>query len=107
MNETTKKMLAELDAAIMECLWIPNEHLPEEFHDDREGGRTLKRIDRQVKESIVEVDPREEKGELRTAIIDSYAADVAAGREIEYKENNQKLYRNQQVFAEIMDIDLD
>jgi len=107
MNETTKKMLAELDAAIMECLWIPNEHLPEEFHDDREGGRTLKRIDRQVKESIVEVDPREEKGELRTAIIDSYAADVAAGREIEYKENNQKLYRNQQVFAEIMDVDLD
>ncbi len=107
MNETTKKMLAELDAAIMECLWIPNEHLPEEFHDDREGGRTLKRIDRQVKESIVEVDPREEKGELRTAIIDSYAADVAAGREIGYKENNQKLYRNQQVFAEIMDIDLD
>ena len=85
MNETTKKMLAELDAAIMECLWIPNEHLPEEFHDDREGGRTLKRIDRQVKESIVEVDPREEKGELRTAIIDSYAADVAAGREIGYK----------------------
>ena len=107
MNETTKKMLAELDAAIMECLWIPNEHLPEEFHDDREGGRTLKRIDRQVKESIIEVDPREEKGELRTAIIDSYAADVAAGREIGYKENNQKLYRNQQVFAEIMDMDLD
>ena len=107
MNKTTKQMLAELDAAIMECLWIPNEHLPEEFHDDREGGRTLKRIDRQVKESIVEVDPREEKGELRTAIIDSYAADVAAGREIGYKENDQKLYKNQQVFAEIMDIDLD
>ena len=107
MNETTKKMLAELDAAIMECLWIPNEHLPEEFHDDREGGRTLKRLNRQVEESIIELDPREEKGEVRTAIIDSYAADVAAGREIEYKENNEKLYRNQQVFAEIMDVDLD
>tara|TARA_R100000995_G_scaffold67691_1_gene36321 strand:+ start:751 stop:1074 length:324 start_codon:yes stop_codon:yes gene_type:complete len=107
MNETTKKMLAELDAAIMECLWIPNEHLPEEFHDDREGGRTLKRLNRQVEESIIELDPREEKGEVRTAIIDSYAADVAAGREIEYEENNAKLYRNQQVFAEIMDVDLD
>ena len=107
MNETTKKMLAELDAAIMECLWIPNEHLPEEFHDDREGGRTLKRLNRQVEESIIELDPREEKGEVRTAIIDSYAADVAAGREIGYEENNAKLYRNQQVFAEIMDVDLD
>ena len=107
MNETTKKMLAELDAAIMECLWIPNEHLPESYHDSREGGRTLKRINRQVEESIVEVDPREEKGELRTAIIDSYAADVAAGREIQYKENDAKLYKNMQVFAEIMDVDLD
>ena len=107
MNKTTEQMFAELDAAIMECIWIPNEHLPEEFHDIREGGRTLKRIDRQAKESIAELDPREEKGEVRTAIIDRYAADVAAGREIQYQENNEKLYRNQQVFAEIMDVDLD
>ncbi len=107
MNETTKKMFAELDAAIMECLWIPNEHLPESYHDNREGGRTLKRINRHVEESVIEVDPREEKGELRTAIIDSYAADVAAGREIQYKENDAKLYKNMQVFAEIMDVDLD
>ena len=107
MNETTKKMFAELDAAIMECLWIPNEHLPESYHDNREGGRTLKRINRHVEESVIEVDPREEKGELRTAIIDSYAADVAAGREIQYKENDAKLYKNMQVFAEIMDVALD
>ena len=107
MNETTKKMFAELDAAIMECLWIPNEHLPESYHDNREGGRTLKRINRHVEESVIEVDPREEKGELRTAIIDSYAADVAPGREIQYKENDAKLYKNMQVFAEIMDVDLD
>jgi hypothetical protein len=42
MNETTKKMLAELDAAIMECLWIPNEHLPESYHDSREGATVVK-----------------------------------------------------------------
>ena len=107
MNKTTEQMFAELDAAIMECQWIPNEHLPESYHDNREGGRTLKRINRQVEESVIEVDPREEKGELRTAIIDSYAADVASGREIQYKENDAKLYKNMQVFAEIMDIDLD
>ena len=107
MNETTKKMLAELDAAIMECFWIPNEHLPEEFHDNREGGRTLKRLNRQIEESVIDVDPREVKGEIRTGIIQSYADDVAAGREIGYKENDAKLYKNMQVFAEIMDIDLD
>ena len=107
MNKTTEQMFAELDPAIMECIRIPNEHLPESYHDNREGGRTLKRINRQVEESVIEVDPREEKGELRTAIIDSYAADVASGREIQYKENDAKLYKNMQVFAEIMDIDLD
>ena len=107
MNETTKKMLADLDAALMECLWIPNVHLPEEFHHDREGGRTLKRHNRQVEESVVDVDPREVKGEIRTGIIQSYADDVAAGREIGYKENDAKLYKNMQVFAEIMDVDLD
>ena len=107
MNKTTEQMFAELDAAINECIWIPNEHLPESYHDNPKDGRTLKRINRQVEESVIEVDPREEKGELRTAIIDSYAADVASGREIQYKENDAKLYKNMQVFAEIMDIDLD
>ena len=107
MNDATKKMFAELDAAIMKCIWVPNDLLPENYQDNREGGRTLKRINRQVEESNVYVDPREVKGDTRTEIIEGYAADVAAGREIEYKENNEKLYRNQQVFAEIMDVDLD
>ena len=69
--------------------------------------RTLKRLNRQVDESVVGVDPREVKGEIRTGIIQSYADDVAAGREIGYKENDAKLYKNMQVFAEIMDIELD
>ena len=107
MNETTKKMIAELEAATMECFWIPNEYLPESYHDNREGGRSLKRLNRQIEESVAEVDPREVKGDIRTGIIQSYADDVAAGREIEYKENDAKLYKNMQVFAEIMDVDLD
>ena len=107
MNEKTQKMIAELEAATLECFWIPNEYLPESYHDNREGGRSLKRLNRQIEESVAEVDPREVKGDIRTGIIQSYADDVAAGREIEYKENDAKLYKNMQVFAEIMDVDLD
>ena len=107
MNEKTQKMIAELEAATLECFWIPNEYLPESYHDNREGGRSLKRLNRQIEESVAEVDPREVKGDIRTGIIQSYADDVAAGREIEYKENDTKLYKNMQVFAEIMDVDLD
>ena len=107
MNEKTQKMIAELEAATLECFWIPNEYLPESYHDNREGGRSLKRLNRQIEESVAEVDPREVKGDIRTGIIQSYADDVAASREIEYKENDAKLYKNMQVFAEIMDVDLD
>ena len=35
MNETTKKMLAELDAAIMNNVYGFQTHLPEAYHDDR------------------------------------------------------------------------
>ena len=34
-----EQMLADLDVAISECLVIPNEWLPEEYHDDVRGGR--------------------------------------------------------------------
>ena len=31
MNDKTKQMLADLEAATMEALWIPNEVMPEVF----------------------------------------------------------------------------
>jgi len=121
MNETTKQMLAELDAAIEECLWIPNEHLPEEFHDDREGGKTIKRLNEQAdkveaakadiparEKPVIFYDRPEGRGTPeRMAILKKYRAAVANGDEIPYETNDDKLYKNMQVFAEIMDVDLD
>jgi hypothetical protein len=121
MNETTKKMLAELDAAIEECLWIPNEHLPEEFHDDREGGKTLKRLNEQadkVEAAKAEIPAREKpvifydtpecRGTPeRMAILNKYRAAVANGEEIPYETNEDKLYKNMQAFASAMELDLD
>jgi hypothetical protein len=40
-----EQMLADLDVAISECLIIPNEWLPEEYHDDTRGGRTVSRLE--------------------------------------------------------------
>ena len=121
MNETTKKMLAELDAAIMECLWIPNEHLPEEFPDAREGGKTLKRLNDQAdKEEAAKADiPAREKPVIfydtpegrgtpeRMAILNKYRDAVANGDEIPYETNDDKLYKNMQAFASAMELDLD
>jgi hypothetical protein len=121
MNETTKKMLAELDAAIEQCLWIPNEHLPEAYHDDREGGKTLKRLNKQadqVEEAKAEIPARERpvifydtpegRGTPeRMAILNKYRDAVANGEEIPYEVNEDRLYKNEQAFASAMELELD
>ena len=120
MNKTTKKMFAELDAAIMECLWIPNEHLPEEFHDDREGGKTLNRLHEQAdkveaakaeiparERPVIFYDTPEGRGTPeRMAILNKYRDAVANGEEIPYETNEDKLYKNMQAFASAMELDL-
>ena len=116
MTKKFEQLKAELDAAIMECIWVPNEQLPESYHDDREGGRTLARLQRQLAEKP-EIDPREASvvishGEIqhgnqeRIDILNRYRANVEAGEEIQYEENASRLYRNQQAFASAMEIDL-
>ena len=56
MNKTVEQMLADLDVAISECLIIPNEWLPEEYHDDVRGGRTIARLEQEcdVREGLSE-----------------------------------------------------
>ena len=103
--------------AELECIWVPNSVLPEAYHDDREGGRTLARLQQQI-ETQPEIDPREatvviSDGEIqhgnqeRIDILNRYRANVEAGEDIQYEENDYKLYRNQQAFAEAMDFELD
>ena len=51
-----EQMLADLDVAISECLIIPNEWLPNEWHDDVRGGRTIARLEQEcdVREGLSE-----------------------------------------------------
>ena len=51
-----EQMLADLDVAISECLIVPNEWLPEEYHDDVRGGRTIARLEQEcdVREGLSE-----------------------------------------------------
>ena len=44
-NTPSGKLLAEFRTAILECITVPNHLLPEEFHDEVRGGRTLKRLE--------------------------------------------------------------
>ena len=103
--------------AELESIWVPNEVLPESYHDEREGGRTLARLQQGI-ETQPEIDPREASvvisdGEIqygnqeRIDILNRYRANAEAGEDIQYEENDYKLYRNQQAFAKAMGLELE
>ena len=97
-NEMTKnfeQLKADLDAAILECLWVPNDILPERYHDNREGGSTLERVEHIYHKEvapILDIDTREKSvvisdgviqhgSQERIDILNKYREDVDAGRE--------------------------
>ena len=111
----------QLDEAILECIWVPNNILPERYHDNREGGSTLERVERIYHKEVapvVNADPREKSvvlsdgviqhgSQVRIDILNKYREDVAAERDIEYDINEDRLYRNRQAFAGAMELDLE
>jgi len=121
MTKNFEQLKADMDAAIAEGIWVPNEMLPERYHDNREGGSTLERIERIYQKEVAPVinaDPREKSvvisdgviqhgSQERIDILNRYREDVGAGRDIEYDVNEDKLYRNQQAFASAMELDVE
>jgi len=109
--------------AELESIWIPNEMLPEVYHDNREGGKSLERLEKQSSEeeqkrATEETDNREKSiiihnGKImsdnpsRLAVLNRYQAVVSNEGEIQYETNEDKLYRNQLVFAEAIGLDLE
>jgi hypothetical protein len=97
--------------AELESIWIPNDMLPEAYQDNREGGKSLERLEKQSaeeekKRTAEETDTREKSviihdGKImsdnpsRLAVLDRYQAGVVDEREIQYETNEDKLYRNQ------------
>ena len=115
-----EELKANLESAILEAIWVPNELLPERYHENREGGSTLKRINRIYDAEVVPKvkDPRGESVVIsdgvimsdnpeRLAILDRYRDAAEAEKEIPYQINEHKLYRNEQAFAVAMELELE
>ena len=115
-----EELKAKLEASILEAIWVPNELLPERYHENREGGSTLKRINRIYDAEVVPKvkDPRGESVVIsdgvimsdnpeRLAILNQYRDAAEAEREIPYQINEHKLYRNEQAFAVAMELELE
>ena len=121
MTKNFEQLKTELDAAILEGIWVPNDLLPERYHDNREGGSTLERVERIYNKEVAPVinaDPREKSvvlsdgviqhgSQVRIDILNKYREDVAAERDIEYDVNEDRLYRNHQAFASAMELNVE
>ena len=111
----------QLDEAILECVWVPNKVLPERYHDNREGGSTLERVERIYNKEVaphLNIDPREKSvvisdgviqhgSQERIDILNQYQNDVDNGRDIDYNVNENKLYRNEMAMASAMGLDVE
>ena len=99
MTKNIEQLKAELEAATMEALWIPNEVLPERYHDDREGGRTLDRI-QEVYEREVEPNLEYQRIQAEKATrVAKYAAEYAERGEFDYDVDPDMQYKNEQSFC--------
>ncbi len=121
MTKNFEQLKTELDQAILEGIWVPNDLLPERYHDNREGGSTLERVERIYNKEVaplLNVDPREKSvvisdgviqhgNQERIDILNQYQNDVDNGRDIEYNVNENKLYRNEMAMASAMGLDVE
>ena len=99
MTKNIEQLKAELEAATMESIWIPNDLLPERYQDDREGGRTLDRI-QEVYEREVEPNLEYQRIQAEKAKrVAKYAAEYAERGEFDYDVDPDMQYKNEQSFC--------
>ena len=121
MTKNFEQLKIEMDAAILEGIWVPNDLLPERYHDNREGGSTLARLERIYQKEVaplLDVDPREKSvvisdgviqhgSQERIDVLNRYRDAVENEQEDFYEVNEDRLYRNQQAFASAVELNLE
>jgi hypothetical protein len=119
MNQTTilteinslktpaRELLRNLYNAMADMIEVPNSLLPERLHG--KTGRSCTELMAPPKMTAreiakLEAEEREIEKELR---LESYQADLAAQREIKFHEDEERLYRNQITFANLIGLEFD
>ena len=99
-------VLKNLENAVIDCFMVPNELLPESYQGKR-SHRSLKSVVKEAqKRGVIESDHKKLK-RLKAEKIELYREYVENGLAIEWQTDDNKLYRNQMCFAQLMELDLD
>lgn len=73
----------EMEHVLNKCIYIKNEYLPEEFRDHRTDGVSLGTLKKKCKQRDA-MSEYEQTCIEKAKRVESYAADIANGREIQY-----------------------
>ena len=96
--------LQALENAVAECVEIPNEWLPKEYHNGVSGYRAVGNLNRILDKRDGITDHKKKKA-IRAENVKIYRKSMDDHAEIDYnlgKVDQQQLYRNQQAFVEAM-----
>ena len=96
--------LQALENAVAECVEIPNEWLPKEYHNGVSGCRTVGNLNRILDKRDGITDHKKKKA-IKAENVKIYREAMDDHAEIDYnlgKVDQQQLYRNQQAFIEAM-----
>lgn len=106
LKTPAKGLLRNLYDAWSEAIEIPNSMLPARLHG--RTGRTAKELLHPEKTAAEikkqEAEDREIEKELR---LEAYCADTDAQREIRFHEDEERLYRNQITFANLIGLEFE
>ena len=98
--------ILKLQKGIEECLLIPQDLLPESYQGKR-SHRSLKSVVKEAqKRGAIETEHAKLK-RTKAEKIAIYRENVENGVEIDWQIDDNKLYKNQMCFAQLMELDLD
>lgn len=96
--------LQAFEDAIANCVEIPNEWLPKEYHNGVSGCRTIANLNSMLDTRSGITDHKKKKA-IKAENVEIYRKSMDDHAEIDYnlgKVDQQQLYRNQQAFIEAM-----
>jgi hypothetical protein len=99
-NTIGGKLLAQLRLDIMEVIEVPNSYLPEAYHNNRDGHRTLAELDAMMQPVYDGPSDHEIEKAEKAQRVEKYRQQWEANETLEYDIDEYKLHRFETAFVD-------
>ena len=99
-NTIGGQLVKQLEIAIKECIEVPNSMLPEEYHNNRDGVRTLADLESMHNEATQPSQHQLDKA-AKAERCEKYRQQWEANESIEYDVDEDRLYKNELTFCKL------